>query len=107
MKFRVHMLAFGSDNEVREVDVPDAVVLRERDSLESLLGLVYYYGQNDTQPQDHCSVSIGDVIEMPDGKYYRVDSTGFSRLAPDVLQTYKNTPRRDRDLVATWGERIY
>jgi hypothetical protein len=105
------MLAFGTDHEIREVDIPNRQLIsmvtnKKGVCLEELLGLVFYYGQNEYQPQNHCSVSVGDVIELEGHGFFRVDPSGFSKLAPDVMRTYRKTPRRDRTLVDTWGERV-
>jgi hypothetical protein len=97
MKIKVHLLAFGREGEIREVDVPDDEV-GTSENPEYLLECVFYCGQNDFQPQPHPSVSQGDVIELPSGVLYVVDSVGFSRLSPEQFEVYRNLPRRDRSL---------
>jgi hypothetical protein len=43
-----------------------------------MLNLAYEQGQNMFQPVEGCySVSVGDVIELPDGSLHRVASCGF------------------------------
>lgn len=94
MKVKVHMLAFGEPNQIREVEIPDDTPATD------ILGAVFYYGQNDFQPVDNCpSVSMADVIEH-DGKFYRVDAVGFSEMSADDMKKYRETPRRDRQF---WG----
>lgn len=77
--FRVQMLAFGEPGEVREVDVPVTQLEVCTDQPWGTLGCVFHYGQNDFQPKDHCSVSVGDVIELNDDKY-AVLPVGFRKL---------------------------
>jgi len=62
---------------IRSVDIPDHT------SERGLLEATFYWGQNDFQPQRLPSVSVGDVIELPNGNYYRVAAMGFKRLAED------------------------
>ena len=71
----VEMLAFGN-GEIRQVTIPDAEWTSAK-RREALLELVFYYGQNDFQPQPMPSVSVDDVIRL-DGERFRVDSFGFS-----------------------------
>ena len=71
MKVKVNLVGLG-DNGVRmvEIDTPD---IREVDALY-ILNEVFHQGQNDFQPQNVRSVSVGDIIELK----FRVDSVGFS-----------------------------
>lgn len=86
MIYRVFMLAFGGPGQTRLVHVP--VKSRTR---EELLEAIFHYGQNDVQPDRHCcSVSVGDVIELPIGGqvvFYRVTSDGFERVQPTGFAT--------------------
>lgn len=79
MKVSVHMLAF-CNGEIREVNVPD-------DELASL-GNIFYWGQNDCQPQNLPSVSMGDVIEL-NGEYHRIEATCFQLLSKKEFDAYK------------------
>lgn len=78
----VRLLAFSFDPEgaVRWVRVPRT----EWDGVTedtARCELVFYYGQNDHQPKQQRSVSVGDVIELPvSGNEYRVACIGFERL---------------------------
>ena len=80
MKFKVHMLANEPAYRVREVDLPgiteDILSTYKEDTL---LNEIYVYGQNDFQPQQCCSVSVGDIIELGD-KMFLVASIGFQQL---------------------------
>lgn len=88
MIFNVRMLRFHGADTIRPVDVPDQEAKRKLNE-ESLLDLIYYYGQNefcqgenaDIIRRSICSVSVGDVIELPNGHHYRVAWQGFERLA--------------------------
>ncbi len=92
----VHMLAFH-DYEVRPVDVPTHEYEAMKDDDLAVADSVYYYGQNDFQPNDHiCSVSMGDVIELPNGNLYMVMPVGFEKISSRQLNTYRNVPREDR-----------
>lgn len=82
--FKVHMLAFGKPGEIRRVDVPEnRFIMQDYHnnliSLDDCLQHIFYYGQNDFQPREHPSVSVGDVIEF-DNKKYRVEMIGFSEI---------------------------
>jgi hypothetical protein len=60
MIFEVEMRAFGKPGEVRKVNIPDDQIT----GTDSDLDLIFYFGQNDFQPQQHPSVSVGDVIRF-------------------------------------------
>lgn len=74
----VYLMAFGDIVPIPEriVDVPEADCVSE----SSLLNSVYYHGQNDFQPKPVRSVSVGDVIKLPDGSLHRVRGIGFEAL---------------------------
>jgi hypothetical protein len=63
MIFEVELNAF-MNGEIREVDVPDEVFF-ECITTEDVLDQVFRFGQNEVQPKDMCSVSMGDVIRIP------------------------------------------
>lgn len=96
MKIEVEMLAFGTkDGEeivVRTVEIPDD---QWNDETNNRLGLVFYYGQNDFQPQKLPSVSMGDVIRLEDMKIV-VQGIGFRSLTPNEYQQYVELNRLDR-----------
>jgi hypothetical protein len=86
MKFQVpvYMLAFGRQNEVRDVELP--LVDKELEN-EHLLDKIFVMGQNENQPQPHPSVSVGDVIELY-GTYWLVKSVGFEQLDAKEFERY-------------------
>jgi len=88
MKITVHLLAFGTDVPIptRLVDLPEDMVGKS-DQPDRLLNLAYYFGQNDFQPQPVRSVSVGDVIELPDGALHRVLGVGFESLGNRALSS--------------------
>ena len=67
MSYKVEMLAFGDKDEIREVTLPEG---------EATLELIYMHGQNEVQPLDHPSVSMGDVIQF-EGQKWIVAAVGF------------------------------
>lgn len=59
-------------------------IWRKAENVEQKLELVFHFGQNDTQNVPGCySVSMGDVVRMPDTTRYRVDGVGFTKLGPE------------------------
>jgi len=83
MQLTVHLLAFGTDvpAPVRVVSVPEDQSGGDNDHL---LDMAFYWGQNDFQPQRVRSVSVGDVVALPDGSHHRVLGVGFERVPEDV-----------------------
>jgi hypothetical protein len=98
--YRVFMTAFGRPGEIRTVDIPDHRFdhISKADH-ESLLNEIYLYGQNDSQPRQHPSVSMGDIIEIKEGDdttFYLVKAVGFHRLTMSELIDYMHTDRQSR-----------
>lgn len=94
MNVKVYMIANCEPGTIRTVSVPDDQA--HQGGAESLLELVFQYGQNDFQPQKMPSVSVGDVIELPRKRhsiYYKVDRVGFSQVwkALSVYEARKNS----------------
>lgn len=89
MIVEVEMLAFGEPGEVRKVEIPENL-----DNV-TVLDSVFHYGQNDFQPQNHPSVSAGDVIRYK-GENYLVASVGFKKLTDEQLNEYRSLDRKDR-----------
>lgn len=82
MDVRVFLLAF-KPGTVRTVRIPDTTPESQ------LLETVFYYGQNDVQPQPMPSVSMGDIIEHPLTKaLHRVAMMGFQNL-PSGYHPYR------------------
>lgn len=75
MTIEVEMLAFGN-GEIRQVDIPDEKV---SDDVDAMLELAFHYGQNDFQPKNHPSVSVGDVVRY-NGERYKVEMIGFKKV---------------------------
>lgn len=92
MNFHVEMLAFGRPEEIRIVEVPkDKITEDTNRNLE----MVFEFGQNEFQPQNHPSVSVGDVIQYNDEKYL-VKNIGFKKLNQEEYEKYKETEQKDR-----------
>lgn len=77
MKIVAYLLAFGTEVPIptREIEIPD-----DGSTNEALLDWAFTYGQNDFQPRPIRSVSVGDVIKLPDGSLHRVLGCGFEHL---------------------------
>src|ERR1039458_9143147 len=105
MLVKVQMLAFENREITRLVNVPDdeiSIHLRGVDPYwfhNYVLERVFFYGQNDFQPQNVCSVSCGDVAEG-EGNYYLCCFVGWQLISEEALEAYKKIPRRDRSFVA-------
>ena len=96
LQITVYLMAFGEVVPIPEriVDLPEGemgVLLlksvdldtfeeKEKFSLDTMLNLTFQYGQNDFQPKPIRSVSVGDVIKLPDGSLHRVRGVGFEPL---------------------------
>lgn len=94
--FRVRMIAFEDTNpdgsiKVREVDVPDNLLTGKFPDLDR----IFHFGQNDFQPKDFCSVSVGDVIEFQ-GKLFVVRPTGFGEISEMDYLELATIERRER-----------
>lgn len=79
MKITSYQTAFHKEGAVktRTIEIPDD----EAEGLNNnqLLDLAFRYGQNDFQPiPNRYSVSVGDIVELPDGSRYKVENIGFS-----------------------------
>lgn len=102
MKINVHMLAFEPEYKVRQVEVND------EDYVEGqfeFLEIVFRNGQNENQPQQVASVSVGDVIEIPeklheylvwDACFFLVEPYGFRPMTTQELIKYASLPRNER-----------
>jgi hypothetical protein len=77
-KFVVEMLAFGDPGELRTVEVPYSAMHGQDEA--TIRELVFHFGQNDVQPQQHPSVSVGDVLRMY-GQRWIVKPAGFELLS--------------------------
>lgn len=101
MIYNVQLLANNPDDweNPRPVEVPDAEVMEHGKSVEGLLERIFYHGQNEFQPRQCCSVSMGDVAEIANGdtlRFYLCKAMGWKEITPEQLAEYKELPRRDR-----------
>ena len=72
---------------VRPIEIPDGEIPSDKETY-AVLQLAFYYGQNDFQPvPERYSVSVGDVIELNDGRKFRVMGAGFEELEPGEAPT--------------------
>jgi len=94
MQVKVLMLAFEREGVVRLVDVPDDEIT---DDPMEVMERVFYWGQNDFQPQNICSVSMGDIAEYQ-GKYYFCGHH-WEEISSETVEIYKLIPRRGRGII--------
>jgi len=87
-KFKVQLWAFGSNGAIREVELTDAIVEKNKDKPDNLLDEIYKYGQNDFQPLPIRSVSCGDIIHIED-KRFMVAFAGFKEVEDGYVPTEK------------------
>lgn len=73
MKFEVEMHAFGK-GQIRTVTLPLDV--------RACLGAIFEFGQNDFQPQQMPSVSVGDIIRFNNERWV-VMPVGFKKVSAD------------------------
>jgi hypothetical protein len=86
MKYLVHLLAF-SNGKLREVELPHEV--------EPSLEQIYKYGQNDFQPQQLPSVSVGDVVQF-ENKLFVALPVGFKEVTIEEFNECVEVPQRER-----------
>lgn len=91
MKFKVELLAFGKPGEVREVEVFKATKMPPLDTtlIDAMLNEVFLRGQNEEDPQDHPSVSAGDVIHIGEDRWL-IMAVGFKKLTQEDYAFYKS-----------------
>lgn len=104
MKFIVELLAFGKPGEVREVEVlphkempPMPITL-----VDAMLNEVFLRGQNEEDPQDHPSVSAGDVIHIGEDRWL-VLAVGFHKLTATQYVEYTAAPHSERLSLSMFG----
>lgn len=77
MKVKVELNMF-MPGKIRTVNVPKHKL---QGTINQQLDQVFYYGQNDFQPQKLPSVSAGDIIQFK-GDRYLILTLGFKKLKP-------------------------
>lgn len=107
MKFIVELLAFGKPGEVREVEA-STLSIYPKEAVDNALSNptlaemacseIFHYGQNEAQPQDHPSVSAGDIIHIGEDRWL-ILAVGFKKLTPDEYLLYKEMPRDKRMMI--------
>ena len=95
----VFQTAFNSGCELEDFDTRvvriESEIYNSCKSSNDLLNEVFLFGQNDFQPQETYSVSVGDLIRLPlkgdgmiDYKYYAVAPSGFIIIEQEKLQDF-------------------
>jgi hypothetical protein len=82
MIVEVEMWAFAQ-GKIRQVEVPDEEMALSKD-VHARLEQVWYYGQNDIQPQQIPSVSMGDIVRL-DGKRWIAVMIGFEEIPEGIV----------------------
>ena len=95
MKVKTHLLAFEED-KIRMVEIDDKYL--NHLSVIEVLEEVFRLGQNDLQPQQMPSLSVGDVVEKECNRctYWLIMATGWKNLNEEEFEAYKKIPMRDR-----------
>lgn len=91
MKFNVFLTAF-TNNQIRQVEVPDNEI---KGDLNFILNRIFWWGQNEAQPQQNCSVSAGDAIEYQ-GKLYLILMAGFREISNIQLEEFKGLDHSEK-----------
>jgi hypothetical protein len=96
MQVKVHMLAFEETYKVRNVTIPDGVVVND----ETMLDVTFHYGQNDfavgPEKNTTCSLSVVDVIEDENRRLFVVSPCGFKEITIQQFAELLLMDRRDR-----------
>ncbi len=109
MKVKVRMLAYEDRSpgvyKVRQVSIPEMEWMMAH-VLTSEMELIWYYGQNDFQPLQCCSVSCGDVIELR-GDLYLITFNGHRKISEQFFQCLMEKSREEYNLcvMRTGGNR--
>lgn len=90
MQYAVHLLAF-TDGDIRLVEIPDTT------PPNNVLNAVWHWGQNDFQPMQMPSVSVGDIISIGE-KFHLVTIFEFREISKAEFNIYKNLSQRERML---------
>lgn len=86
MKYNVYLTAFRKNgHQIREVKVPDGECNGDTDFV---LNRIFWWGQNEAQPKNMRSVSVGDAIEY-NQKYYLILFAGFSEISKKQMDEFK------------------
>jgi len=93
--FQVRMASYDEPRN-RQVVVPDNELngIAEHD-----LEKIFFYGQNDFQPQQVYSVSVGDVAQYG-GELYMVVAMGFHKITEEQYNEMQTLPLEKRRLYA-------
>lgn len=102
MKFEVE-LNFFMPGTIRVVTVPREQIREalKQNRISEVLDQIWKYGQNDFQPQELPSVSMGDVIRFKDERFM-VMSLGFKKLKPGEF--YLTQPKLEDVFQLKYGQ---
>lgn len=84
MKFVTYLVSSAlsfNTRPIRVVDVPDEEVPEGIDTpANELLEKIFKYGQNDFQPLENRSLSVGDVVKLSKNVYFEVKDIGWNQI---------------------------
>ena len=85
MKITVERAPLYADAGPRIVEIPEQEAY-DCPGIYRLLELVFRYGQNDVQPQQKPSVSVGDVAILTDGTRWLCEPYGWAHLDEGIKE---------------------
>lgn len=98
MTVKVHLTAYGERDEIRRVQIPTEELVKT-----GLLNLVYHYGQNEAQPQDHPSVSVGDVVELDTRELFICGfSDDWQPISRETFEAYQDQAYCGSEAASIW-----
>jgi hypothetical protein len=106
---------YGQKSRIRTVDLPVDAYMRDKSDAARAED-VFKWGQNDFQPKNTPSVSVGDVVVLGKNKFAVVDSAGFLMVDKNNLRKYmKVAPlgreyletKKDEGMLHDWHENVY
>jgi hypothetical protein len=96
MVYEVEMWAF-MEGAVRKVTIEGKTDLYADELVPQLLEEIFYWGQNEVQPLEMPSVSVGDVARMGDDRWLCC-SVGWKKLTHEEYVAYTRMSQVERVL---------
>ena len=108
MRFQIYQTAFNNGDsldqfDTRTADIPIKEIAphhplsTEHRDTPAILNLIFKYGQNEIQPQQAYSASVGDIIRFA-GDLYLIRPVGFLKLDNESLQDLLDLDSIERSL---------
>jgi hypothetical protein len=96
MIYEVELWAF-TNGAVRKVDMEITKEKWRTDPLSEVLEKIFYWGQNDNQPQELPSVSVGDIARLGEERWLCC-TVGWEKLDRDSFLEYTSMDKAERIL---------